>query len=314
MGKVTIIRTGRNRLPLMSESSRLASLLEALLVTFLWSSSYVLIKIGLQGMSPLGFAAVRYSLAFIVLFALSTMRRAHEERVRLSTHDWFRLFIAGVAGYAVAQGLQFVGLSYLPAITTTFLLNFTPLFVLLLGALFLGERPTAIQLVGMVIALAGAYVYFLTPILVEEILGVIIVLASGLGWAIYMTTVRGFQRIGKVGTFRLTTVTMGFGAAVLFVSALTFEGIPNVSLNGWLIIVWLSLVNTAFAFYLWNRALRNLKAYELSMLQNTMLIQIALLASVFLGEQLTTNKVLGVILVLTGVTLVQIRRNRRSIL
>jgi len=293
----------------MIGNPRLASLLEALLVTLLWSSSYVLIKIGLQGMSPLAFAAIRYSLAFVVLLAVSMMRRNPEERVRFSSQEWLRLLIAGVAGYAVAQGLQFVGLSYLPAVTTTFLLNFTPLFVLLLGVSFLGEVPTIIQVVGVVVTLIGAYAYFLTPILIGEVLGVIVILVSGLGWAVYMIMVRGFQRVGDIGTFRLTTTTMGFGAAILLVSALIFEGLPTVSLSGLTIIVWLSLVNTAFAFYLWNRTLRNLKAYELSMLQNTMLIQIALLAAVFLGEQLTTNKVLGIILVLMGVTLVQIRKS-----
>ena len=298
----------------MSKNPHLASLLEALLVTFLWSSSYVLIKIGLGGMSPLAFAAIRYSLAFAALFVVSGTRRAHEERVRLTMREWLRLLIAGVAGYAVAQGLQFVGLSYLPAITTTFLLNFTPLFVLLLGVSFLGETPTIIQITGMIIALIGAYVYFLTPIPLGEIHGVLAVLISGLGWALYMVMVRGFQRVGKIGTFKLTTTTMGCGAAILLVSAFVLEGLPSMSPSGWMIIVWLSLVNTAFAFYLWNHALRNLKAYELSMLQNTMLVQIALLASAFLGEQLTTNKALGIVLVLTGVTLVQIHKSKRSTL
>jgi drug/metabolite transporter (DMT)-like permease len=294
----------------MSKNPRLESLLEALLVTFLWSASYVLIKIGLRGMSPLSFAAIRYSLAFVALLAFSMMRRTHEGGMRITVQEWLRLLIAGVAGYTVAQGLQFVGLSYLSAVTTTFLLNFTPLFVVLLGVLFLGETPTMIQVTGMVIALVGAYIYFLTPILTGEIPGVLVILASGLGWAIYMIVVRGFQRAGKIGTFRLTTITMGCGAIILLVSALVFEGLPTMSLSGAVIIVWLSLVNTAFAFYLWNRTLRDLKAYELSMLQNTMLIQIALLASVFLDEQLTPNKVLGIVLVLTGVTLVQIHKSK----
>jgi drug/metabolite transporter (DMT)-like permease len=292
----------------------LESLLEALLVTFLWSSSYVLIKIGLREMPPLAFAAIRYSLASVALFAVSMTRRPHEEGVRLRAREWLMLFIAGVAGYAVAQGLQFVGLSYLPAITTTFLLNFTPLFVLLLGVSFLGETPTVIQFAGMIIALMGAYVYFLTPIPVGEILGVLVVLVSGLGWAAYMIVVRGFQRVGRIGTFRLTAITMGFGTTILLTSALVFERLPTVKLSGLVIIVWLSLVNTAFAFYLWNRTLRDLKAYELSMLQNTMLVQIALLASVFLDEKLTANEALGIILVLIGVTLVQIHSNKRSIL
>lgn len=296
----------------MSRSPRLVSLLEALLVTFLWSSSYILIKIGLRGISPLAFAAIRYSLAFAVLFSISMARHTHEARVRLDMGEWLRLIVAGVTGYSVAQGLQFVGLYYLPAVTTTFLLNFTPLFVVILGILFLGEVPTKVQALGIIVALLGAYVYFLTPISIGETLGVLVVLISGLGWAVYMVIIRDFQRVGKISTPRLTATTMGCGTIVLLTSAFLFEGPPNVSPSGLAIIVWLSLVNTALAFYLWNRALKTLKAYELSMLQNTMLIQIALLASVFLEEQLTTNKTLGIILVLTGIFLVQIHTSRKN--
>ena len=212
----------------------------------------------------------------------------------------------GVAGYAGAQGLQFVGLYYLPAITTTFLLNFTPIFVVLLGAVFLREVPAKIQVVGIVVALIGAYLYSLTPIHVSEIRGIFIVLISGFAWAIYMIMTRNLQRTGKIGTLKLTTITIGAGTIVLLVSAITLEGVPSINLSGWAIIIWLSLVNTAFAFYLWNHTLKALKAYELSILQNTMLVQIALLAWAFLGEQITINMTLGIALVLLGVSIVQI--------
>jgi drug/metabolite transporter (DMT)-like permease len=103
---------------------------------------------------------------------------------------------------------------------------------------------------------------------------------------------------------------MSIGAVALLVSALTLEGVPTISLLGWMIIVWLSLVNTAFAFYVWNHVLRKMKAYELSILQNTMLVQIAVLAFFFLGEQLTINNISGIIFVLVGVTLVQLQTGR----
>lgn len=288
------------------------SLLEALLVTFLWSSSYVLIKIGLVELPPLAFAATRYCLAFFILLAVGIVIGASEPRIKLGREEWSMLIVMGVAGYAVAQGLQFVGLFYLPAVTTTFLLNFTPIFVTLLGAVFLGETPTKIQLVGISIALVGAYVYSLTPIKLSEIFGVLAVLASGLAWAIYLVVARRFQRTSVLGTHRLTTITMGWGAIVLLVSAVLFEGIPKIGASGWVIIGWLSLVNTALAFYLWNHALRRLKAYEISVMQNTMLIQISLLAWVFLEERPTDNMIIGIILVLLGIALVQFRRSGSS--
>jgi len=296
----------------MKVGLRTPAMLEALLVTFLWSSSYILIKIGLQDVSPLTFSAMRYSLAFAVLLLLSSASRQREARPALSSQEWVMLIAAGACGYAVAQGLQFVGLYYLPAVTVSFLLNFTPIFALVLGATFLDEKPTGIQLVGIIVALVGAYAYFLTSVLLNKFLAVSIVLVSGLGWAAYMIIVRDLQRVGKIGTFHLTTASMGVGAAILLASALAGEGLPSITLQGWGVIIWLSLVNTALAFYLWNHALKGIRAYELSVLQNTMLVQIAILASIFLGEELTVNKVFGIVLVLFGITLVQIRRRQQD--
>jgi drug/metabolite transporter (DMT)-like permease len=67
------------------------------------------------------------------------------------------------------------------------------------------------------------------------------------------------------------------------------------------------VVNTAFAFTLWNHTLRTIPAMESSIINSTMLIQIALLAWLFLGENLTTQEWIGVILAGLGVLLVQLR-------
>jgi drug/metabolite transporter (DMT)-like permease len=120
------------------KSNPLLEYAEAILVTFLWSSSYVLIKFGLLEIPPFLFAAVRYTLAFVVLGMLCIARLGTEKSGRKSTtvaNGKALLVAAGICGYTLAQGLQFVGLFYLPAVMTTFVLNFTPIFVLVLGIL-----------------------------------------------------------------------------------------------------------------------------------------------------------------------------------
>jgi len=123
-----------------------------------------------------------------------------------------------------------------------------------------------------------------------------------------MIIARSLQKTGRIPTLEMTTVTMGAGAVILLVSGFALEGPPSVPSSGWVIIGWLSIVNTVAAFYLWNQVLESVKAYELSMLQNTMLVQTSLMALIFLGEQVTVDMILGMILVLSGVTLVQARR------
>jgi len=66
------------------------------------------------------------------------------------------------------------------------------------------------------------------------------------------------------------------------------------------------VVNTAAAFFIWNHALSLVDAFEASMIQNTMLVQIAVLSWLFLGEALTAAKAAGMALVLLGVLTIQV--------
>ena len=92
---------------------------------------------------------------------------------------------SGVSGFTIAQGLQCVDLSYLPAVSVTFILNFTPVIVLVLGALVLGESPRPLQPAGMGSVLMGAHLHFNRPLSSFNVVGVLITLVSGLGWETY---------------------------------------------------------------------------------------------------------------------------------
>jgi len=289
---------------------------QAVLVTFLWSSSFVLVKFGLLEVPPFLFAALRYTIAFAILgmiFLTVGEGRGTDRKNVPKADEKVSLIIAGICGYTLAQGLQVVGLFYLPAVTTSFLLNFTPIFVLLLGILFLGEKASKVQLVGLIVAIVGAYGFFSEKLSgATEQFGIIVVVISGVAWAVYMVVVRKIQRVDTLGSFKLTTVTMGIGTAGLVMLAAIFDGPRPISLNALMIILWLSVANTALAFLLWNRVLRTIHAYELSVIQNSMLVQIAVLAWIFLGELLSYVMILGVILVIAGVVLVQIPAINRA--
>jgi drug/metabolite transporter (DMT)-like permease len=101
---------------------------------------------------------------------------------------------------------------------------------------------------------------------------------------------------------------MGIGAIVLLGTGISVQGLPRLTWANWAIVVWLALINGALAFTLWNRTLRVLSATESSILNNTMLFQIALLAWVFLGELLTGGQLAGMVLAGLGTLIVQIRR------
>lgn len=101
---------------------------------------------------------------------------------------------------------------------------------------------------------------------------------------------------------------MGIGGLLLLVVGATTQGFGHLDLVQWLIIGWLAIVNTAVAFTLWNNTLRTLTAVESSVINSTMLPQIALLAWLFLDEPLNPKQISGLALVGVGTLIVQVWR------
>jgi len=292
---------------------RTASILEAMLVTFLWSSSFIFIKYGLDSLGPMTFAAYRYVLAASVLLAYALLRH-RQKMFSLEKETIVKYVLLGFCGYFIAQGLQFFGLYYLPAITVTFILNMTPLLVLLLSLFVLREVPRKRQAIGIILTLMGIAIFFSGEDLqFDERLGVLLTFVSGVGWAAYMVITRYTVRASEENLVVMTSISMFAGAIMLFVGSVLTEGLDVPTAEGSLIIIWLAVANTALAFFLWNRALVNLKAYEQSILQNTMLIQISVLAMVFLGERISLIKLLGICMVFFGVLIVVLKEKRDKV-
>lgn len=132
-------------------SSHVRAVLQALFVTFLWSTSWVLIKLGLTEIPPLTFAGLRYGLAFALVLPLLARARQRSALTSLSRRDWGRLAALGVVMYGLTQGAQFLALDRLPAQTTSLMLSFSPILVALLAASTLGERLTRRQGMGLLV-------------------------------------------------------------------------------------------------------------------------------------------------------------------
>lgn len=282
---------------------------QALLVTFLWSTSWVLIKFGLQDIPALTFAGLRYTLAFLCLAPTLFRKDAREALRHLTRADWLRLALLGVLYYAVTQGTQFLGLVYLPAITASLLLNLSALFVTLLGIRYLREIPTGSQWAGMALFFVGLGVYFY-PVSFDrgQGLGIFYILLGVFANAASSVLGRSINREGSIPVTVVTTVSMGVGAVLMLVSGVLFQGLPRLTPGNWANILWMAVVNTALAFTLWNHTLRTLSAMESSIINNTMMIQIALLAWIFLGEALTWKTILGLAVAAIGIFLVQRRK------
>jgi drug/metabolite transporter (DMT)-like permease len=279
----------------------------AIFVTVLWSSSWVLVRVGLddEDLRPLTFAGLRYVLAAIVLTGWVTARPARRAELRLlDRRSLGRLAVLGLVFYALTQGAQFVAIDSQPAATTSLVLSLTPLVVAVLGWRSLGESATIRQYVGSIVVVVGAWIYFGGDLGATGV-GMVaagVALVSNVGGSLMGRSVNRDRRHSPVV---VTTVSMSIGSVALLATGLLVEGLPDVSGRGLAILLWLAIVNTALAFTLWNRSLVRLSALESAGINNTMLIQIALLAWVFLDEPPGLLGLVGIVVVSIGVFFTQ---------
>ena len=117
---------------------------------------------------------------------------------------------------------------------------------------------------------------------------------------------RAINRSEKYNVLVVTIISMGIGSTIMLVSGLIMQGLPKISLTGWGIVFLLAVLNTAFAFTVWNYIQRTLPAMESSFINSTNIVQIAILSWIFLGEKLTGREIFGLVLTVLGVLIVQI--------
>jgi drug/metabolite transporter (DMT)-like permease len=123
---------------------------------------------------------------------------------------------------------------------------------------------------------------------------------------------RDINRGGKITPYLVTLISMGVGSTILLLVGILTQGLPLLSMKNILYLIWLAIVNTALAFTIWNFTLRTLTAMESSVINGTMLVQIAVLAFFFLGESISFREGIGLFLAGTGAVIVQLKFKERN--
>jgi len=283
--------------------TRLLAIGEALLVSAIWASSFVIIKVGLAHMAPLTLAGVRYFAAFLLLLPAMALNGGLTRNP--APGHWCRLFLMGLCAYPLSNGALFWGLQYVPATTGAFLFSLLPLPGLFLALVWLREVPTRLQVVGLAVTLAGSALFFSPGLSAGDPLALAVISLGVLAFAVFVVLSRGLARAGHVPTVPLTALPLGFGGGLLLLVALPLERPASPSLEGWGAVLWLAVVNTALAYVLYNHCIRILTALESNVLLSLSPLGTALLAGLFLGEQLAALQVIGLVVAVLGVLLVQ---------
>lgn len=284
------------------QPSRTLALLEALLVSMVWGSSFILVKLALTDLGPLTIGGLRYFTGFVCL--LPFLRRGS---VSLNAGQWMRMALLGFSSYTLANGAMFWSLRFLPATTGSFMMSLVTVTVLFGGVIWLREIPNRVQTFGIAIVLAGMALFFSPGLKPGEPIGLAIFMLALLGFTLFGLLSRVTVIGRQVGTLPLTALPLALGGGLLLTIAVPFEGIPNASLRTWGLILFLAAVNTALGYMLYNHSLQSLQAFEMNVLLNLSPVWTALFGWILLGETLGSFQWAGMLVVLVGTALVQLR-------
>jgi drug/metabolite transporter (DMT)-like permease len=295
----------------------LMALTQAIFVTVLWSSSWVIIKFGLEEVPPLIFAGLRYILGAIILSTYIISKKEYRTSLlSQSRRIWLQVSIYGLLFITLTQGIQFLALNLLPAITVSFVLNLTTFLVIILSIGILKEYPSYNELFFFLIVLLSLIFYFFPlDFTTTSMIGLIVISIGVLTNAFSSILGRAINRTQEISPVIVTGLSMTIGSLVLLALGLANDGIRIVlflSLLSIVYIIWLGVVNTALAFTLWNNAMRKLRAMDITLINSTMMPQIVILSIFFLGEFPALKEWIGLILLLFSVLSIQIIQAKKD--
>ncbi len=284
----------------------------AVLTTILWAGSYILNKLAFEGgIGPLTLSGLRYLLASLILFAAGAGGGAKRGGARL---EFRYVVLLGILGYAVAQGLQYMGQSRLtPTQSSLFLSVGNTTLVMLVDRLWLRENQTARDLAKLLVLVGGiALYYYPWGAGALSLAGLAFMLLSSVGYALNMTINRRLLTSRGTGARELVAKPMLFGACVLVVAGLIVEGLPTVTVRLLLILAYLSGVSGALGFFLWTKSQATLTAFESSAINNLMLIEIALMDFIAFRRAFSAAQIAAILVIFGAILSIQRRTGKKD--
>ncbi|MHA2066602.1 MAG: DMT family transporter [Candidatus Thorarchaeota archaeon] len=291
--------------------------LAVLTITVLWASSLIFAKIVFVELTPITFVALRYTLACPILIPMAHSVRRRQESPDDPRKHWKVLVAAGLAGPFVSQVMQYIGLNMTTASDAVLLLNFTPVFAVILAAVVLDERITVTKLLGLTMATFGAIIIVFNPALVDplisptRLIGDIMIIASTFFFAI--NAIIGKIAVKSVSSVSVTLYSTLSAVPFLWLSAAIFEDLSvlfTLSLQAWVIVMWIGFVNTALAFMLYYESMKHIEASKVQIALNLIGVWGVLLSIPILGEIISPLQILGGAITVIGVIMVQRDRAR----
>lgn len=284
-------------------------MLAVLLASVLWGTTGTVAHQAPEGSEQLLVGLATFGFGGLVLFALDARPALAVVRDRAST----TLLLAGALGVVMYAAMYYVAMDLVGvAVGNVLALGSGPVFAVLLELVIERRRVRAGWVVATAITVAG--VACLAAAAggapgTSPLLGVVLALGAGLGYALYSWS--GARMIGRGLPSRSVMAAIFAVASLGLVPAFVVGGPgPLLSHQGLLVLGYLALVPMAFAYLAFGYGLRRLRASTATTLALAEPVVATGLAVVVLGERLGVTSWVGIALIVVGLVLVAVAERR----
>ncbi|MDQ5817322.1 MAG: DMT family transporter [Actinomycetota bacterium] len=286
----------KRRTSLLFEGSLLAT------AVFLGTNP-VAVKYAVGYVAPLPFAALRFVLAGLVLWAIL---RLFDPKGGLRREDFWAMAGLGLVGVALNNVAFTFGVSMTSASNTALVVATAPLWGMLLGFALGWERPSLKGVFGVGLALLGVAVIVYRGLGsgATSLTGDLLVMAAAACWGSY--AVLSLPLLKRYSPLAVAGYSMLFGGlAVLPLASLDLFSMDwgTVSAGGWAAFAYSALVVAAFGFVSWQRGVSRIGANRMLVYQYLVTLVGVVSGVVLFSEGFGVDKAIGAAILLAGVYL-----------
>lgn len=280
----------------------------ALLTTsIIWGLAPPIIKYTLGLISPFTFLFYRFMLASIILAVPFTIKLI---KIKPSLNDFLKYTLLGFLGTPLTLFILFTGIQRTTAVDASIIAVITPILVILGGVLFLKEKVTATEKIGIGLILLGTAVTILKPLFEnglsvdQNLYGNSLVFVGSLTWAIFTLL---SKKEKKLDSFILSSFSFVVGMFCFSLLALTgnsfsaeFE-INSLNLNAFLGIFYMAVLGSVVAYYTYIYGLSRIEASEATIFTYLQPVFAVPISVIFLKEKVGLPFMFGAVIIIAGV-------------
>lgn len=284
------------------------AILKALCAVTVWGASFVATKIALQYTAPSTVVWLRFAMGVTILgLAVGWNKQFAFPQGK----DWAYFALLGFLGITFHQWLQSTALLTAQATTTGWIIASTPIYMALLGVIFLREHLFWYQIAGIVLAAFGVLLVVtkgdLAAVATGKFgtIGDFLIVISTLNWAIFSALSR--SGLKKHSSALMMFYVMGFGwvfTSILFFFSSGVQQISSIPWNGWVAITFLGIFCSGVAYIFWYDALQVLPVAQTGAFLYLEPVVTVIVAALVIKEAILLATLIGGITILIGVWLV----------